>query len=162
MLRRYLSAFGPASERDMQAWSGLPGLRDAVERLRPHVRVFRDPRGRELFDVPTAPRPRADAAAPVRFLPEFDNVLVAYADRSRIIPDEHRDRVAGQLGRPTVLIDGFVRAMWAVERVRDRATLEIELFDRAAGPVRAALEAEGRRLLAFVAPDATSTCVKLA
>jgi hypothetical protein len=162
MLRRYLRAFGPASERDMQAWSGLSGLRDAIERLRPHMRVFRDPRGRELFDVPTAPRPRANAAAPIRFLPEFDNVLVAYADRSRIIPDEHRDRVASQLGRPTVLIDGFVRAMWAVERIRDRATLEIELFDRAAGPARAALEGEGRRLLAFVAPGATSTCVKLA
>jgi hypothetical protein len=112
--------------------------------------------------VPTAPRPRAGAAAPIRFLPEFDNVLVAYADRSRIIPDEHRDRVVRQLGRPTVLIDGFVRAMWAVERTRDRATLEIELFDRTARPARAAIEAEGRRLLAFVAPGATSTCVKLA
>src|SRR5262245_10949397 len=151
MLRRYLYAFGPASLADMAAWSGLPGLRDAAERMRPELRVFRDERGRVLFDVPDGLLPRATAAAPVRFLPEYDNVLVAYDDRSRIIPPEHLKRVTTQLGRPAILVDGFVRGSWKVVRKRDVRQLKLELFDATAKRARPTIEREGARLLGFMA-----------
>jgi hypothetical protein len=151
LITRYLRVFGPASVADIQAWSGLPGLKTDLERLRPRLRVYRDDRGRELFDVPNAALMRATTPAPIRFLPEYDNVLVAYSDRSRIIPQEHLERVMRQLGRPPVLIDGFVRAFWRVLLKGTAATLEIQAFDGIVRRHRAALETEGLRLLRFVA-----------
>ena len=151
---RYLRAIQAASLADVQAWSGLPGLKADFERVRAELTVYRDEQGRELFDVPGGRLRRAASVAPVRFLPEYDNVLVAYSDRSRIIPAAHRERVMRQLGRPPVLVDGFVRAFWRVVTTRKAATLQIELFDREARGHRDELEAEGRRLLRFVAGDA--------
>jgi hypothetical protein len=81
---RYLRAFGPASVMDMQNWSRLTKLAPAFERLRERLVTFADERGRELFDLPDAPRPEADVPAPVRLLGEYDNVLLGHADRSRI------------------------------------------------------------------------------
>lgn len=155
LIARYLKAFGPASVADIQAWSGLAGLKADVERLRPRLRVHRDARGRELFDVPGGRLSYAPARAPIRFLPEYDNVLVAYADRSRIIPREHLERVMRQLGRPPVLVDGFVRAFWRVSLKGTTATLEIQAFDGIVRRHRAAVETEGLRLLRFVAGGAT-------
>jgi len=154
LVRRYLRAFGPASLADVAAWSGLPGLKATLEALRPELRTFRDERGRELFDVPDGLLPRPSVAAPVRFLPEYDNVLVAYADRSRIIPEPHRKRVLTALGRCAVLVDGFVRGLWRVERTKNAATLEVELFDANARRAKSAIAREGEQLLAFVAGDA--------
>jgi len=159
MLCRYLAAFGPASERDMQAWSGLNGLRPAIDRLRPRLRVYQDDRGRELYDLRRMPVPRPASAPPVRFLPEFDNVLVAYQDRARIIPDEHRQRVGSQLGRPTILVGGFVRGMWAIRRMSSSAILEVELFDTQAQRRRPAIEKEGLRLLTFATGAAKARVV---
>jgi DNA glycosylase AlkZ-like len=154
LVRRYLRAFGPASLADVAAWSGLPGLKATLEKLRPELRTFRDQRGHELFDVADGLLPRPSVAAPVRFLPEYDNILVAYADRSRIIPEPHRQRATTQLGGCAVLVDGFVRALWCVERTKRAATLEVELFDADARRAKRAIAREGEELLAFVAGDA--------
>lgn len=95
LLVRYLAAFGPASVKDAQAWSGVTRLRAAAERLDDRVRTFRDDDGRELLDLPDAPRPDPETPAPVRFLPGFDNAVQAYADRTRILPEAHREIVVG-------------------------------------------------------------------
>ncbi|HYC06291.1 MAG TPA: winged helix DNA-binding domain-containing protein [Candidatus Binatia bacterium] len=159
---RYLAAFGPASVADASAWSGLAGLRTTFERLRPRLRTFTDERGRELFDVPDGPLPDPATPAPPRFIGEYDNILVAYDDRSRVIPTEHRDRILHGLGVPMILIDGMVRATWRVSLSRDRATLEIAPYDPLRPADRRAVEEEGHRLLAFVAPDTTGREVRFA
>jgi hypothetical protein len=154
---RYLAAFGPASVRDVQAWSGLTRLREVMERLRPLLVTFRDAHGVELFDLPDAPRPEGDTAAPPRLLPQFDNVLLSHADRTRIVAHEYRPHVFGSgngLIPATVLVDGFVGGTWMIARTRDRATLVVETFAPLRKPARSALEEEGARLLAFAAADA--------
>jgi len=154
LILRYLVAFGPASIRDIQAWSGLLALSEAIDRLRPRLRTFRDDKGRELFDIPNGPLPQAETPAPPRFLPEFDNVLIAYSDRSRIMPLEHQRQLMSNLGRPMFLVDGSVRGFWKISREREGATLVIEPLETLAEFDREAVEAEGRGLLRFVAPDA--------
>jgi hypothetical protein len=147
MVRRYLAAFGPASMADVRAWSGMSVPPEAVDRLRPTLRTFSDDRGRELFDLPEAPLPAADTPAPPRFLPEFDNILVGYADRTRLIPAEHHKWVVGHLGRPMLLVDGFIAGSWNVTD----ATLSIATFAPLAAEDRHVLTKEGRRLLKFAA-----------
>ncbi len=156
LVLRYLAAFGPASVADAQAWSGLRGLRETFEQLRPTLVAFPGPRRTELFDLPDAPRPPADVELPVRFLPEYDNLLLAYADRSRIIDDKDRPRlVTRNLQVPgTFLVNGRVAGIWKVARKRDVATLTLEWFGASSKKVRKALEVEGQALVRFVEPDA--------
>jgi hypothetical protein len=118
LVERYLGAFGPASVNDAQTWSWLTRLREVFERLRPSLRVFRDEAGHELFDLPDAPRPAADSAAPVRFLGQYDNVMLSHADRSRIIADGDRRRLYERLnlGVGTFLVDGFIAGQWRLRR----------------------------------------------
>ena len=155
---RYLAAFGPASVADMRTWCGIGGLRAIVEGLRPQLRTFRDERGRELFDVPDGAFCDPGTPAPPRFLPEYDNLLLSHADRSRVL------RGLGP-GLPfprgkwigTLLVDGFFRAYWNLVEEAGVATLTVDRFtpvpdDPAGTP--AAIAAEGARLLAFIAPDA--------
>ncbi|HEV2784267.1 MAG TPA: winged helix DNA-binding domain-containing protein [Actinophytocola sp.] len=152
---RYLAAFGPASVMDVQAWSGLTRLRPVVERLRPRLRVFTDERGRELFDLPEAPRPDADTPAPPRFLPEYDNVLLSHADRSRVIVDKRPVVLFPGNGAAmgNLLVDGFYRATWKITRAGDTATLTVDPFVKLSTKDIAEVSAEGERLLAFVAAD---------
>ncbi|MFF2217372.1 winged helix DNA-binding domain-containing protein [Streptomyces antibioticus] len=110
LVLRYLTAYGPATTADIRAWSGLAGLPAAVKALRGDLLTYRDERGRLLLDLPDAPRPHADTPAPVRFLPAFDNAILGYQDRSRIIDDPHLGiSVAGQRA---ALVDGRVAAAW--------------------------------------------------
>ncbi|REE97241.1 winged helix DNA-binding domain-containing protein [Thermomonospora umbrina] len=156
LIRRYLAAFGPATVKDVQVWSGLTRLAERVEGMRGELRTFRDEAGRELFDLPDAPLPDGDVPAPVRFLPEFDNLVVGHADRTRLMPDEHRRRViTGSWVRATFLVDGFVRGVWDIGDDGDRATLTLRQYERLAPADREALAEEGLRLLAFAAPDRT-------
>ncbi|WP_247003428.1 winged helix DNA-binding domain-containing protein [Halosolutus gelatinilyticus] len=161
LLRRYLAAFGPATVADARTWSGLTGLGDAFERLRPDLRTFADEDGRELFDVPDAPLPDPNTPAPPRFLPEFDNALLSHADRTRIVPADHWERfVDRRFGEGSVLVDGYFAGFWSVERDGDGATLLVEPLDPLDDETRAALLEEGRRLLAFVADDRDPEAVR--
>jgi len=151
---RYLAAFGPATVADVQAWSGLTRLAEVVEALRPGLRTFRDEQGRELFDLPDAPRPSPGTPAPVRLVAEFDNLVLSHADRARVISPAHRQRLNTRNGifPGTVLVDGFVAGMWRITRSRGTATLTIELFTAVSPAGRDAIIAEAERLLGFAAP----------
>ncbi len=163
LILRYLGAFGPASVVDMQTWCGLTRLREDFERLRPRLRVFRSEAGKELFDLPEAPRPDPETPAPPRFLPEYDNLVLSHADRSRMGDEEDRKRLAADwvIGVGGVLVDGFLRGTWRIQRADGAATLVIRPV--AALPKRdvAMVTAEGRRLLAFAAADAGERSVRV-
>jgi hypothetical protein len=158
LVLRYLRAFGPATIKDVQTWCGLRRLRAVVDRLRPRLVTFRAPDGRELFDLPDAPRPDPRTPAPVRFLGEYDNLLLSHADRGHLVdPSLRWDQVLdGRLNGGTVLVDGHVGATWRIERERDIATLRVRPFRRPARADAAAVAAEGERLLAFAAAGATT------
>jgi hypothetical protein len=115
LVRRYLAGFGPATRAEISAWSGLQVRRFA--HLLDGLPTFRDDGGRELVDLPRAPRPAADTPAPVRLLPKFDNVLI---DRRRVLPDEYRSLVVRKNAdvQPTFTVDGYVAGVWRVEKQR--------------------------------------------
>jgi hypothetical protein len=153
---RYLAAYGPATVADLQAWCGMTRLGEIVARLERRLTAFRSEDDAVLYDVPDAPRPDPDTPAPARYLAEFDNVLISYADRTRI-DDAARKRVftINGLIRGTITVDGWVRGIWKIERARGTASLRVERFGRIAERDLAALTDEGMRLLAFAEPDAT-------
>jgi hypothetical protein len=155
MITRYLNAFGPAAIADIQTWAGLTRLREVTETL--DLKTFHTDDGRELYDLPDAPHPDADTPAPVRFLPEFDNLLLSYADRTRVMDDEHRKRLFGVKNGVfpgTILVDGFLRGSWRVTRQRKSAVLTITPWARTTKKDLTALTTEGLRLLDFTAADA--------
>ena len=155
LVMRYLAAFGPATVIDMQAWSGMTRVGAVFERLRPWLLIFRDERGRELFDVPSAPRPDSDTAAPPRFLPDYDNILLAHADRTRILgPGQHLGMFSSNaVMKGSLLLDGFVRAIWIPIKGEGSRKLVITPFDKQIPKQdRDPIVEEGLRLLAFLAP----------
>jgi hypothetical protein len=163
VVMRYLGAFGPATVADVSSWSRLTGMREVVERLRPRLRTFVDEQGRELFDVADAPRPDHETPAPSRFLPEYDNVLLSHADRSRFI---RADRI-GRSWPPTiihgtVLHDGTIAGTWHILRDRDSGSALLEVDHIALNArAQAAVTAEAHRFLRFHEASATSHDVRL-
>lgn len=164
LILRYLAAFGPASVTDAQKWCALPRLRDTFERLRAKLVTFRDERGHELFDLPKAPRPDEETKVPVRFLPEFDNILLAHDDRTRIVADAYRKYVylPGLRVAATLLVDGMVAATWSVESKKGVATVVIQPFGKLAKSARDEAVTEGEELARFIAPDARAVAVRVA
>jgi hypothetical protein len=163
LVRRYLAAFGPATVADMQAWSGLTRLREPVAHLRDELRTFRDEEGRELFDLPDAPRPDAGTPAPVCLAAEFDNLVLSHADRTRVLSDADKARMFTRNGifPGTVLLDGFVAGQWRITRARGEVTLTVEMFrDRVGARDRDAIVAEGLRMLAFSDPGSPEPAVR--
>ena len=148
IVRRYLAAVGPAARADLADWSGMrvSDFADAVDALEP-LRRFRDERGRELLDLPRAPLPPADTPAPVRFLPKWDNVLLGFADRTRVLPEEYRKTVIAKNGdvAQTFLVDGLVAGTWRVEKTK----VVVEPFAPLARAARRELDEESRRLAEF-------------
>ena len=156
LVRRYLAAFGPASSADVRTWSWMRGAREIIDHLRSDLLTFRDESGRELVDVPEAPRPDPDVAVPVRFLPEYDNLLLSHDDRTRVVADEFRKLVLiqGQVGYGTFLVDGFVAGRWRIRRAGERATITIEPFAPISPQAAREVAEEAGRLAAFLAADA--------
>jgi hypothetical protein len=153
MVLRYLAAYGPSTIADAQTWARLTGLREVFDRLRPQLAVFEDERGRELFDMPDAPRPDPDTPAPPRFLPEYDNVLLAHADRTRFVDDDTRRRIQAEgLAIGSLLVDGTAGGTWTTARQDGTQVLTIRPIEPLADPDREAIAAEGARLLEFLAP----------
>jgi hypothetical protein len=163
LLRRYLGAFGPAAAADAQAWSGLGGLAAELDAMRDDLVTFRDERGRELFDLPDAPRPDDDPPAPARLLPDFDSLVLAHDDRSRVIADEHRPLVTTKNLRvkATFLVDGTVAGTWALKRSGKKATATLSPFGRLAARAKKELTTEAEALLAFAEPDAVTHVVTI-
>ncbi|MEU1042874.1 winged helix DNA-binding domain-containing protein [Streptomyces sp. NPDC005907] len=149
-VRRYLAAFGPASVKDMQTWAGLTRLREVFDRLRPELVTFRDENGVELFDLPDAPRPDADTPAPPRLLPEFDNLLLSHADRSRVVPGDLRGRTwQGNQAYCALLVDGFLAGVWR----QQGDALTIEPFGTLSRAQRDEVVTEAERMLGVMSGE---------
>lgn len=165
LVMRCVGAFGPVSLADVAKFAGqVPArIRPSLERLAPRLRLFSDERGRILYDLPNGPRPDADSEAPVRFLPRYDEILIAYQHRDRLMDERHRSTVYAKNGiiEAVVLVDGFAAATWALVRLRDEALVRVTPFSRVGARERAAIVDEGTRLAAFLAPDAKSVGAKV-
>ena len=163
LVKRYLAAFGPASVTDAQTWLGMK-LKETFEKLRPELQSYRDEGRRELFDLPGMELPDEDVPAPVRFLPEFDNLLLSHSNRTRVVANEHRSKVYLPALRvaATILVDGFVRGAWKVEKTKTAATLLITPFEKLAKKDRTALTEEGEKLVRFIESQAKSFEVRFA
>jgi hypothetical protein len=153
LVLRYLSAFGPASAADMQTWSGFG--KERMDELRAELITYRDEKGRELFDHPDLKIEDPEHPAPERFLPEFDNLLLSHANRTRVIADEHRKKVYIPVlrVRSTILVDGFVAGTWKVEKAKGAATLVVEPFATLSKSSRNELSEEGEKLVRFIGYD---------
>ena len=158
LVRRYLAAFGPATVADAQSWTGLAKLKPVFDAMRDELVELRDETKRALFDLAAAPRPGGHIEAPVRFLPEFDNLLSGHKDRSRFIAATHRPRVYLPALRiaPTVLIDGFVAGVWKIDGAKKGRRLVVELLTAASKATLRAVQEEAERLCCFIEPGSSS------
>jgi Winged helix DNA-binding domain len=153
LVLRYLDAFGPATVRDVQAWSGLTRLAEVVAHLGDRVIRFRGEDGAELYDRPDAPRPDPETPAPPRFLYDFDNLLLSHADRSRVVTAAYAAVAVSPNGvlPSAFLVDGVTAGVWRVIAAGDRSTLTIRPFAKLSTKDTKALAREGTGLLELVA-----------
>jgi len=154
VLERYLGAFGPAGKRDVAAWAGGAQRDFAAAWERLETVSFRDENGVELLDLPGQPLPPASTKLPVRLLARWDQVLLAYADRERIIPAELAPLKLTLSGDQTVTVDGRVAASWKLERATRRVKAVIEPHVEIRKSAHAQIRAEARRVARFAEPDA--------
>ena len=156
LVRRHLGAFGPATVADVQTWCGLKGLKEVVESMDDLERI-----DKRLYDLPGAPRPDEDADAPARFLPEFDSLLLAHADRTRIVPEQHKAGLVTKnlRVRAVFLWDGFAAGTWEVKATKKLATMTLTPFETLPRGAKRPLVEEGERLLRFAEPDAADVRV---
>jgi hypothetical protein len=154
LIERYLRAFGPASVADVQAWAGLTRLGEVTAEM--DLRRYRDPDGRELLDLPELTVPDEDVPVPPRLLGPFDQTILSYADRTRVVTDEHRKRVITQNGlvKGTLLAGGYVRGSWELKKERKAAAVELTPFEKLPKRDLAALESAAARLLSWAEPAA--------
>jgi hypothetical protein len=151
LVRRYLGGYGPASKADLLRFAGLRAkdVQAGFDELEPQLMTFESEDGRTLFDLRRAPRPAADTRAPIRFLPEWDHLILGYDDRTRVLRDEYRSVVIRNNGdvRPTFLVDGVISGLWELKDGKVKA----EPFAPLPRPARRELEDEARRLARFLA-----------
>ena len=158
LVLRYLAALGPATVADAQNFLGVTKLKYSFARLRDKLVVFENDAGKELFDLPKAPRPGGDVEAPVRFLPDFDNVVMGHLDRRRAVPEEFKAKVflPGLVVARTFLVDGFVAGTWKVDVAKKKATITVTKLGKKLPP--AVLE-EAEKLVRFMEPEAKEHAV---
>lgn len=166
LVRRYLGAFGPATRADVVSWAGLRKVSHVDEALRTlgdEIVTFKDEEGNVMYDLEQAPRPGGDTPAPPRYLPKWDNLLLAYGDRKRVLSAEYRKLVIGKNGDvlPTILVDGRVVGTWSVKTERKTAALSVEPFEEIDPESRRALEDEGEALVRFMEPEAEGFEVRI-
>ena len=156
LVLRYLRAFGPATSADIRAWSWLADVRSTLTRLQPRLRTYRDERGRVLYDVQDGIFADPETPAPVRFLPQFDNVFLSHADRSRIMDAVRWDQTF--MHRGVLLVDGFIAGAWKLKltRTKSEATLAVDVRVRASAERRREIRHEAEALLVFLSPGATT------
>ena len=148
LARRYLAAFGPATVADLQVWSGLTRLKGVVESMADELLPFIGPANEQLWDLPDASRPGANVSAPVRFLYDYDNLLLSHRDRSRFTTSEYMDReFAKQATTPClVLVDGMTSATWRLVQEAGNSEMRISPLRTMSSRERADVVAEGRAL----------------
>ena len=159
VLSRYLAAFGPASRRDAAAWAGVAQRDFAEAWASVSIVRYRDERGTELYDLPNQPLPPASTRLPVRLLARWDQALLAYADRERIIPAELQSLRLTLSGDATVTVDGRVAASWRLKRAGAAVRLTVTPHVEISRAAREEIRAEARRTAVFCAPDAASVDV---
>jgi Winged helix DNA-binding domain len=150
LVRRYLAGYGPASKADLLRFSGLRSkdVQGGLDALEPKLLQFEAEDGRVLFDLKRAPRPPADTPAPVRFLPEWDHLILGYDNRARVLPPEYQAEVIKRNGDvlPTFLVDGTVAGFWGLEDGK----VKTDAFAPLPRTARRELEDEARRLTRFL------------
>jgi hypothetical protein len=149
---------------DCQKWCGLTRLREVFDDVADQLQTYRSEAGATLYDLPDAPRPSPDTPAPVRFLGEYDNVLLSHADRSRVMaPKTLVPLPPGDGGvTGTVLVDGRYDATWRAAPNDDQVTLTIEPLRPLNSAERDDIEAEGLELLTFLAATQPTRSVEFA
>jgi Winged helix DNA-binding domain len=154
LVRRYLEAFGPASEADFGQFTTLPRprMRAAIGLLGDDLVSYEGPDGEVLYDVRGMALPSAEGTAPPRLLPMWDSILLAYRDRSRVLPEAYRRVVIRTNGDtlPTILVDGHVAGAWRPAPDLPGA-IEVTAFHALDEPTWDGLAAEAGRLVTFVA-----------